>query len=122
MSKKREMILSPSLFVYKPTIESLYSILIRILGCYLFLILFLSILACNNLFFEEVFFSLDYLVGGFANKILFILNPFFFIKKIILSIILFISLIFLINHSHLGYRHSLIRGVFKGNFAYPFQR
>lgn len=122
----RPVILSPSLFVYKPTIESFYSILIRILGCYLFLLVLLLPLSLGDSFlFGEFFYGFKLTVG--LEIYFYFVKAFHFILVIIRKItffpvILFISLIFLLNHSHLGYRHSLIRGNFKGDFAYPFQR
>lgn len=125
-SKEKEVIISPSLFIYKPTIESLYSILIRILGCLLFLeFLFLVLTLGDSFLFGDFFFSIKNLFGNIFFIYLIKLIYFIFIlinKEIFFGLLLFIFLIFLLNHSHLGYRHSLIRGAFKGTFAYPFQR
>lgn len=122
--KPLQTIVSPSLFVYKPTIESLYSILIRIFGCYLFILLFFLIISFGDSFlFGEFFFSFKSLFGG----VLYLFKPIFFVfslfyKKFVFGLFLFLSFLCLLNHSHLGYRHSLVRGKFKGDFAYPFQR
>jgi hypothetical protein len=123
---KEKKVISPSLFIYKPTIESLYSILIRILGCLLFLeFLFLVLTLGDSFLFGDFFFSIKNLFGNIFFIYLIKLIYFIFIlinKEIFFGLLLFIFLIFLLNHSHLGYRHSLIRGAFKGTFAYPFQR
>ena len=52
---KEKKVISPSLFIYKPTIESLYSILIRILGCLLFLEFLFLVLTLGDsfLFFKK---------------------------------------------------------------------
>lgn len=119
---------SPSLFVYRPTLDSLCSILIRILGFYFFfLILFLTfILGSNNILLEHFFFSLYENV--FVDISLFFLRV--FIKLVILEnatflypFLIFTSFIFFLNHIHLGYRHSFVRSKFKINedLSYPFQ-
>lgn len=126
--KQKQMVLSPSLFIYKPTLESLYSILIRIFGCFLFIAFLILVLSLGDSFLlGEFFFSLKGLLGEtiylYMVRFIYIIYPPILIgKNLFFSLFLFITLIFLLNHSHLGYRHSLIRGKFKGNFAYPFQR
>ena len=121
--KQKQMVLSPSLFIYKPTLESLYSILIRIFGCFLFIVFLILVLSLGDSFLlGEFFFSLKGLLGEtiylyMVRFIYIIYSPILIGKNLFFSLFLFITLIFLLNHSHLGYRHSLIRGKFKGNFA-----
>lgn len=128
--KKELALKSPSLFIYKPTLDSLYSILIRILGFYFFLLLILCIFSFgSDTFAETIFYNMN-LDGGifriFVNVYCYMHICLGFLYDILLrnvllqSIIIFVSFAFLLNHMHLGYRHSFVRSRFKGELAYPF--
>lgn len=128
--KKELALKSPSLFIYKPTLDSLYSILIRILGFYFFILLIICVFSFgSDTFLETIFYNMN-LGGGFFKAFVSIYSFLYscvgllysiFLKNILLqSLIVFISFAFLLNHMHLGYRHSFVRSRFKGELAYPF--